>query len=233
MTTRACRLLPRVCTPASLQTPLSYGNTSQRTPALRTCRIAPRRPWGSQFTGACGFECVCVLLVFEPRGHPRDVIRRSPWQPKHTGFAAFQRPRGEGLEAAWARVPPCVDVLVTHTPPLGHGDATRRGAHAGCVDLLRHVETRIRPRCVLACVLSWPYAGVSPLILCWTQAARVWTHPRGYECDLVSGVIDRRVTTCVCARCRVWRVHQRGHHVCECRQPGVGRQVIVATPHRH
>ena len=39
-----------------------------------------------------------------------------------------------------------IDVLVTHGPPIGHGDECEGGHRAGCVDLLAEVQNRIKPK---------------------------------------------------------------------------------------
>jgi Icc-related predicted phosphoesterase len=59
---------------------------------------------------------------------------------------AFCARRGAEISAHWARIPPTTQVLLTHGPPLGHGDFTFRGQYAGCYDLLRHVTLRVRPQ---------------------------------------------------------------------------------------
>lgn len=58
---------------------------------------------------------------------------------------AFNRSRGEGIRAHWAKVPAGLDVLVTHTPPAGLGDRTWFGMRVGCADLLARVR-EVRPR---------------------------------------------------------------------------------------
>ena len=35
---------------------------------------------------------------------------------------------------------------MTHGPPVGHGDLTRTGVRAGCVDLLDTVQERVKPK---------------------------------------------------------------------------------------
>ena len=45
----------------------------------------------------------------------------------------------------WQQIPEGVDVLMTHTPPLGRGDLTGTGVHAGCMDLLNEIQGRVRP----------------------------------------------------------------------------------------
>jgi len=72
------------------------------------------------------------------------VIYGSPWQPEFLGWA-FNLPRGTELEAKWKMIPDQVDILVTHGPPIGHGDLCNGGGRAGCVDLLLAVQKR-KPR---------------------------------------------------------------------------------------
>jgi Icc-related predicted phosphoesterase len=68
----------------------------------------------------------------------------SPWQPWFFDWA-FNLQRGEPLREKWALIPPGTDVLVTHGPPLGHGDRTADGEAVGCADLLDAVR-RLQPR---------------------------------------------------------------------------------------
>lgn len=53
----------------------------------------------------------------------------SPWQPEFCNWA-FNLPRGPQLAAVWAGIPDDVEILITHTPPLGILDAG-----LGCADL--------------------------------------------------------------------------------------------------
>merc|ERR1712151_509539 len=62
---------------------------------------------------------------------------------------AFGRTRGEALREIWERIPENTDVLLVHGPPVGFGDLTLHGDRAGCVDLLREVQTRVRPQYVV------------------------------------------------------------------------------------
>ncbi|XP_006819300.1 metallophosphoesterase domain-containing protein 1-like [Saccoglossus kowalevskii] len=71
-------------------------------------------------------------------------IYGSPWQPQyHPG--AFNLSRGQALLDKWNMIPSNIDVLLTHTPPLGHGDESTLNGHAGCVDLLNTVQQRVKP----------------------------------------------------------------------------------------
>ncbi|KAH9900966.1 Metallo-dependent phosphatase [Cubamyces lactineus] len=61
------------------------------------------------------------------------TIYGSPAAPFYS-IGAFQYSPGEGREI-YSRIPPSVDILMTHTPAHGICDLTRRGKHAGCAEL--------------------------------------------------------------------------------------------------
>ncbi len=69
----------------------------------------------------------------------------SPWQPEFYDWA-FNLARGPALAEKWAAIPDDTEVLVTHGPPLGHGDAVARpgGERVGCADLLARIG-EVRP----------------------------------------------------------------------------------------
>lgn len=66
-------------------------------------------------------------------------------QPEYGGWA-FNIPRGQPCLDKWNQIPDDVDILVTHSPPLGHGDHCCSGVRAGCVELLSSVQNRIKPK---------------------------------------------------------------------------------------
>jgi predicted phosphohydrolase len=68
----------------------------------------------------------------------------SPWQPWFFDWA-FNLARGPELRAKWNLIPADTDVLVTHGPPQGCLDMTRRGEPVGCADLAAAVR-RLKPR---------------------------------------------------------------------------------------
>jgi len=72
-------------------------------------------------------------------------IYGSPWQPEYGGWA-FNLKRGEQCLEKWDKIPDTVDVLVTHGPPIGHGDLCATGVRAGCVELLTTVQERVKPK---------------------------------------------------------------------------------------
>jgi Icc-related predicted phosphoesterase len=73
----------------------------------------------------------------------------SPYSPYFFGWA-FNRHRGDDICQIWDQIPSQeelpLDVLITHTPPLGRGDLTHECVRAGCYDLLQAIQTRIKPR---------------------------------------------------------------------------------------
>ncbi|XP_071491077.1 metallophosphoesterase MPPED2-like [Diadema antillarum] len=72
-------------------------------------------------------------------------IYGSPWQPVFCDWG-FNLPRGQALLNKWNKIPEGVDILVTHGPPLGHGDVTRDATRVGCVELLSTIQRRVRPK---------------------------------------------------------------------------------------
>jgi Icc-related predicted phosphoesterase len=56
-------------------------------------------------------------------------VHGSPWTPTFMAWAFMHDE--EDLAAVWAGIPDEVDVLVTHGPPLGHGDLAVHGVHVG------------------------------------------------------------------------------------------------------
>ncbi len=63
----------------------------------------------------------------------------SPYQPRFYDWA-FNLDRGNVIRSKWAQIPTDVDVLITHGPPLGHGDRCSHGGNEGCIELLDWVE---------------------------------------------------------------------------------------------
>uniref|UniRef100_A0A914YRM1 Calcineurin-like phosphoesterase domain-containing protein n=1 Tax=Panagrolaimus superbus TaxID=310955 RepID=A0A914YRM1_9BILA len=70
-------------------------------------------------------------------------IYGSPWHPKN-GFSFYQK-RGEEILQRWNQIPVNTDILLTHVPPLGHGDSVN-GIRTGCAELLNTVEKRVEPK---------------------------------------------------------------------------------------
>jgi len=68
----------------------------------------------------------------------------SPWQPEFCQWA-FNLTRGPECRSAWEQIPSDTEILITHGPPLGHGDRCMSKQRAGCADLLHTVQQRVRP----------------------------------------------------------------------------------------
>ncbi|CAL4222591.1 unnamed protein product, partial [Meganyctiphanes norvegica] len=66
-------------------------------------------------------------------------------QPEFCNWA-FNLPRGAQCLEKWEAIPGDTDVLITHTPPVGHGDLCSTGVRAGCVDLLNCVQNKVKPK---------------------------------------------------------------------------------------
>lgn len=72
-------------------------------------------------------------------------IYGTPWQPEFCKWA-FNVPRGQECLQKWEQIPVGIDLLISHTPPLGHGDLCCSGVRAGCVELLSTVQQRVKPK---------------------------------------------------------------------------------------
>ena len=72
------------------------------------------------------------------------IIYASPYTPKF-GNWAFMKKRGDEISNEWKKIPQDTDILITHGPPMGILDKTRRGDNAGCYDLMKRVE-EIKPK---------------------------------------------------------------------------------------
>ena len=66
-------------------------------------------------------------------------------QPEFGGWG-FNLPRGEPCRKVWEKIPEGIDILITHGPPIGHGDLCLSHQRAGCVDLLREIQERVKPK---------------------------------------------------------------------------------------
>mmetsp|Transcript_50868 Transcript_50868/g.65136 ORF Transcript_50868/g.65136 Transcript_50868/m.65136 type:complete len:400 (+) Transcript_50868:103-1302(+) len=72
-------------------------------------------------------------------------IYGSPYQPEY-GKWAFQLNRGKEIASKWHQIPQNINILITHGPPIGHGDYTNKNERSGCVDLYHEIITRIKPK---------------------------------------------------------------------------------------
>ncbi|XP_049961164.1 metallophosphoesterase domain-containing protein 1 [Schistocerca serialis cubense] len=87
----------------------------------------------------------CIYLQDEELVVYGLKIYGTPWQPEFCKWA-FNVPRGAPCLEKWNKIPDDTDILVTHTPPIGHGDLCCSGVRAGCVELLTTVQQRVKPK---------------------------------------------------------------------------------------
>lgn len=108
----------------------------------------------------------------------------SPWQPAFHDWA-FNLPRGEALAAVWRKIPPGLDVLITHGPPAGIGDRSPVGGRAGCADLrARLAEVAPRgPRLHL-------FGHIHQDGGAWRHGATLFANVTTWECERAPTVID-------------------------------------------
>lgn len=64
-----------------------------------------------------------------------------PWSPRFCDMA-FNVDRGAPLAEKWARIPDKLDVLLTHTPPMGRLDRIMAGRRVGCEALAEAVAQK-------------------------------------------------------------------------------------------
>lgn len=69
----------------------------------------------------------------------------SPYTPTFLNWY-FMRERGNDIKKHWDLIPAGLDILVTHGPPYGIFDETINKTHAGCEELKKAVQERVRPR---------------------------------------------------------------------------------------
>nr|XP_011452355.2 metallophosphoesterase MPPED2 isoform X2 [Crassostrea gigas] len=72
-------------------------------------------------------------------------IYGAPWQPVFCDWG-FNLKRGEDILKKWQTIPADLDILMTHGPPVGHGDLTGGNNNVGCVELLNIVQKRVKPK---------------------------------------------------------------------------------------
>jgi len=88
----------------------------------------------------------CILVAKRRLEIQGILIDGGPWGPETGASPAWGfECSEEARERHWSAVGH-VDVLITHVPPLGILDLTRKGGRQGCSVLRHHVFERIRPR---------------------------------------------------------------------------------------
>jgi predicted phosphodiesterase len=118
------------------QTGARFGHPEATSSARETCAEARR---------LIGAIPNCEYLFDSGTSVEGVSVWGSPWQPWFHDWA-FNLERGEPCREKWRLIPTGTDVLLTHGPPMGHGDLTSSQQRAGCLDLLEEVQRRIRPQ---------------------------------------------------------------------------------------
>ncbi|KAK5135444.1 hypothetical protein LTR08_005232 [Meristemomyces frigidus] len=91
----------------------------------------------------------------------------SPYSPERSRQKwAFQYPDNEA-EALWEAIPTDTDVLITHTPPLNHCDASEHWRDGGCPTLLEAL-IRVKP---LLHICGHCHEGRGAVTVNWTNIA--------------------------------------------------------------
>ena len=115
-------------------------------PHLHKIVIAGNHDWIFQERPDEARACLsnATYLMHEPCVAAGLKVFGSPWQPWFLDWS-FNLPRGPELAAKWAEIPDDTELLVTHGPPRGVGDAGRDGELLGCDDLRARLR-QLRPR---------------------------------------------------------------------------------------
>ena len=124
-----------------------HGETYAQTGAIQGVQAADAAEAASRARELVAAVPECEYLCDSGTSVSGIRIWGTPWQPMFpTGPPqAFQLPRGQPLREKWAMIPDGTDVVITHGPPLGHGDSAGPGAHIGCIDLLNELQSRVKP----------------------------------------------------------------------------------------
>ncbi len=145
--------------------------------------VAGNHDWAFVYERAAARSAIAGMIYLQDAEATIGGLRfyGSPWQPTFHDWA-FNLPRGQALADVWAKIPPGIDVLVTHSPPAGFGDRSPIGSRAGCADLRARIEV-VRPRLHLFGHIHqdgglWDHDGI--------LLANVTT----WECDRAPTVID-------------------------------------------
>ena len=105
----------------------------------------------------------------------------SPWQPTFHDWA-FNLPRGPALAEKWAKIPPGLDLLITHGPPEGLGDRSLTNGRTGCADLRARVA-EVRPRVHL-------FGHIHEDGGAWAEGGTLFVNCTTWECERAPTVID-------------------------------------------
>lgn len=105
----------------------------------------------------------------------------SPWQPAFNDWA-FNLQRGAPLRRKWSKIPDHTDILITHGPPKGYGDASPTAGRHGCDDLLNALD-RVQP-------LLHLFGHIHNDGGCWTRGATTLANVTTWESERAPSVFD-------------------------------------------
>ena len=157
-------------------------------------------------------------IRLDSKNGPKTIFKAfgSPYSPAKGLWAFGYRP--EAAQALWDQVPLDADIIVTHTPPKTHCDATGTHAPAGC-EILRQTLWRVRPRLA---VCGHIHEGRAAERVIWDLPSsdlhhpeymtRCWDDPapdskKHFLIDLTSGGPEPLRNKTVNDRDRVWQRH--------------------------
>lgn len=102
--------------------------------------IAGNHDWTFQTSAREARAAITNATYLEDGGTVVEGLKvwGSPWQPWFMDWA-FNVRRGASIREKWALIPDDTDILVTHGPPLGHGDLMAHGERVGCEELAMRI----------------------------------------------------------------------------------------------
>jgi Calcineurin-like phosphoesterase len=110
------------------------------------------------------------------------TIYGAPWQPAYNDWA-FNLPRGAPLAEKWSSIPRGLDLLVTHSPPMGIGDnMPELPNRLGCAVLRARVEA-VEPRLHMFGHIHCDGGA-------WQRGATMFANVTTWECERAPTVID-------------------------------------------
>lgn len=95
-------------------------------------------------------EAVTMRLRSAQGPHTHFTVFGSPYSPRYGHWAFYYDAPADSSDASrltkiWDDIPANTDIVVTHTPPRHHGDATNEQRAKGC-EALRRALWRVKPR---------------------------------------------------------------------------------------
>ncbi len=146
--------------------------------------VAGNHDWRFVHEPAAARGLLGDAIYLEDREVTIDGLRfyGSPWQPEFHAWA-FNLPRGEPLATVWSKIPPGIDVLITHGPPAGIGDRGGYGPErAGCEDLRARVA-EVAPRAHL-------FGHIHQDGGAWQMGPTLYANVTTWECTRAPTVFD-------------------------------------------